>query len=100
MPRRRNARPRLLLALLLLAVLAVPTAAIALWQRAQAPRTSGSFAPHALSPIPSYLALDAYRHLDKLSYLELGDRAAGQSTADTGGSNADSRNTPRLLPRG
>ena len=36
---------------------------------------------------PLYLGLDAYRHWDKLSYLELGDRVAGQSTADSGGSN-------------
>jgi hypothetical protein len=33
---------------------------------------------------PLYLGLEAYRHWDKLSYLEVGDRVEGQSTADTG----------------
>src|SRR5207302_3942593 len=49
---------------------------------------------------PLYLGLDAYRHLDKLSYLELGDRVEGASTADTGGSNADNRHVVRTLPNG
>jgi len=49
---------------------------------------------------PLYLGLDAYRHLDKLSYLELGDRVEGASTADTGGSNADNRHVVRVLPDG
>jgi hypothetical protein len=98
MHRRRIVRLRLLL--VLLAALAVPAGGAALWQRAQAPRTDGGSAPRALSPMPSYLGLDAYRHLDKLSYLELGDRVAGQSTADTGGSNNDSRNTVGVLPGG
>src|SRR5438270_2156248 len=49
---------------------------------------------------PLYLGLDAYRHLDKLSYLELGDRVEGASTADPGGSNADNTHVVRVLPDG
>jgi hypothetical protein len=49
---------------------------------------------------PLYLGLDAYRHLDKLSYLELGDRVEGASTAVTGGSNADNTHVARVLPGG
>ncbi|HJT58543.1 MAG TPA: DUF2961 domain-containing protein, partial [Ktedonobacteraceae bacterium] len=52
----------------------------------------------AQTPPPLYLGLDAYRHLDNLSYLELGDRVEGLSTADPGGSNADNRHTVRDLP--
>src|SRR5512140_3593527 len=47
---------------------------------------------------PLYVGLDAYRHWDKLSYLELGDRVEGASTADLAGSNADSSHILRLLP--
>ncbi len=53
-----------------------------------------------LTPPPLYLGLDAYRHLDKLSYLELGDRVEGASTADLAGSNADNRHVLRVLPNG
>src|SRR5438874_3402545 len=49
---------------------------------------------------PLYLGLDAYRHWDKLSYLEYGDRVSGQSTADPGGSNADNIHYLRSLPDG
>src|SRR5436305_8914593 len=49
---------------------------------------------------PLYLGLDAYRNLDKLSYLELGDRVEGASTADPGGSNIDNSHVVRLLPDG
>ena len=49
---------------------------------------------------PLYAGLDAYRHWDKLSYLELGDRVEGQSTADPGGSNADNSHYLRVLPDG
>ncbi|HVB21361.1 MAG TPA: DUF2961 domain-containing protein [Ktedonobacteraceae bacterium] len=49
---------------------------------------------------PLYLGLDAYRHWDKLSYLELGDRVDGQSTADPAGSNTDSIHYLRILPDG
>lgn len=49
---------------------------------------------------PLYLGLDAYRNLDKLSYLELGDRVDGQSTADPGGSNTDYIHYLRVLPDG
>ena len=59
---------------------------------------SSSATAHTLPPL--YLGLDAYRHLDKLSYLELGDRVEGASTADTGGSNADNTHFVRALPNG
>src|SRR6266853_3509421 len=49
---------------------------------------------------PLYLGLDAYRHWDKLSYLEFGDRVAGQSTTDSGGSNNDNSHILRVLPDG
>jgi hypothetical protein len=52
------------------------------------------------TPPPLYLGLDAYRHLDKLSYLELGDRVEGMSTADLNGSNADNRHVLRVLSNG
>ena len=54
----------------------------------------------AQMPPPLYLGLDVYRHLDKLSYLELGDRVEGVSTADPGGSNADNTHVVRVLPDG
>ncbi len=54
----------------------------------------------ATSAPPLYLGLDAYRHWDKLSYLELGDRVDGQSTADPGGSNTDSIHYLHVLPDG
>ena len=49
---------------------------------------------------PLYLGLDAYRHWDKLSYLEIGDRVEGASTADPAGSNQDSSHILRILPDG
>jgi hypothetical protein len=49
---------------------------------------------------PRYLGLDAYLHFDKLPYLEIGDRVAGQSTADPSGSNRDDRNVLGILPDG
>jgi hypothetical protein len=49
---------------------------------------------------PLYLGLDAYRHWDKLSYLEFDDRVEGESTADLAGSNADSQHILRVLPDG
>ncbi len=49
---------------------------------------------------PLYLGLDAYRRLDKLSYLEVGDRVEGTSTADPGGSNSDNKHVVRVLPDG
>lgn len=67
-----------------------------------APHNTGtaSAATDVQTPPPLYLGLDAYRHLDKLSYLELGDRVEGASTADPGGSNADYRHVARVLPGG
>src|SRR2546421_743447 len=61
--------------------------------------TASSSATAHTSP-PLYLGLDAYRHLDKLSYLEVGDRVEGASTADPGGSNADNTHMVRVLPDG
>ncbi len=49
---------------------------------------------------PLYLGLDAYRHLDKLSYLEIGDRVEGQASADPDGSNNDNIHYVRTLPDG
>jgi hypothetical protein len=49
---------------------------------------------------PLYLGLDAYRHWDKLSYLEFGDRVEGASTADLGGSNVDNQHLLEVLPDG
>lgn len=49
---------------------------------------------------PLYLGLDAYRHLDKLSYLEIGDRVEGQSSADLSGNNVDRDHYLRILPDG
>jgi len=60
---------------------------------------TGTAAPTAQTP-PLFLGLDAYRHVDQLSYLELGDRVEGASTADTGGSNADNTHIARVLPDG
>ncbi|SRR5260370_42649610 len=49
---------------------------------------------------PLYLSLNAYRHLNKLSYLGLGDRVEGASTADPGGSSADNWHVVRVLQDG
>lgn len=51
-------------------------------------------------PPPLHLGLDAYRRLDRLSYLELGPRTWGHSTADPGGSNNDNRQLLRVMPDG
>ncbi len=48
----------------------------------------------------SYLGLDTYRHLDKLPYLEVGDRVVGQSTADPAGRNDDNVQSMRTLTDG
>jgi hypothetical protein len=56
--------------------------------------------PDSRSVPPMYLGLDAYRNWDKLPYLEIGDRVAGQSTADPGGTNNDAVNTLGTLPGG
>ena len=93
-----------LLALILLAVRFWPThnlnklmnecAAAGNVQRTGAATTTGQ------TPPTLYLGLDAYRYLDKLSYLELGDRIEGASTADPGGSNADNTHVVRVLSDG
>jgi Protein of unknown function (DUF2961) len=63
------------------------------------PQSTGIVLPATQTP-PLYLGLDAYRNVDKLSYLEVGDRVEGASTADTGGSNADNTHIARILPDG
>ncbi len=101
----RFIRP-LLLALFLLAAILL---AVRFWPASNARETTiGACATvsatrdaaGAQTAPPLYLGLDAYRHLDKLSYLELGDRVEGASTADTGGSNADNTRVARVLPGG
>ena len=62
--------------------------------------TAAESSTGAASPPPLYLGLDAYRHWDKLAYLEIGDRVWGQSTADPGGSNSDNIHVLRVLPDG
>ena len=52
------------------------------------------------SPPPSFAGLDAYRHWDKLAYLESGDRVQGQSTADILAGNHDNTHFLRTLPNG
>lgn len=64
-----------------------------------APQSTETTSPAAQTP-PLYPGLDAYRNIDKLSYLEVGDRVEGASTADTGGSNADNTHIARILPDG
>ncbi|MBX5456285.1 MAG: DUF2961 domain-containing protein [Thermogemmatispora sp.] len=49
---------------------------------------------------PLYLGLAAYRFVDKLAYLEIGDRVLGLSTADLYGNNADSSHYLRSLAGG
>src|SRR5581483_5205498 len=63
-------------------------------------QSSGATTTLAAQVPPLYLGLDAYRNLDKLSYLELGDRVEGASTADPGASNADNTHYVRALPDG
>lgn len=63
-------------------------------------RTSGKAVGAVNTSPPLYPGLDAYRHLDKLSYLELGDRVESISTADPGGSNADNTHVLHTLPDG
>ena len=46
------------------------------------------------------LGMDAYRLGDQLSYLEIGGRVAGESTADLAGSNHGSQHLLRVLPDG
>src|SRR6266851_5091271 len=97
--------------LLILFLLAVILLAVRFWPSSNASEimntcvaageTNGTgAATTAQTSPPLYLGLDAYRHLDKLSYLELGDRVEGASTADTGGSNADNTHVARILPDG
>src|SRR5436305_12535803 len=64
------------------------------------PQGTGATTTPAQTSPPLYLGLDAYRHLDKLSYLEVGDRVEGASTADPGGSNTDNTRVVRVLPDG
>src|SRR5437763_5972744 len=93
-----------LLAVILLAVHFWPTSKRSEFTNACAataePQRTGATTTIAQASPPLYLGLDAYRHLDKLSYLEVGDRVEGASTADPGGSNADNTHVVRVLPDG
>jgi hypothetical protein len=60
--------------------------------------TAFSLSPGRTPPL--YLGLVAYRFVDKLAYLEIGDRALGLSTSDLFGNNADSSHYLRALPGG
>lgn len=80
--------------MLIILLLAAIVGLTAFWQIS----TTTSGIPGSQPPL--YLGLDAYRHWDKLSYLELGDRVTGQSTADLAGSNSDNRQYLRVLPDG
>src|SRR5258708_4807886 len=87
--------------LLILFLLAVVLLAVRFWSTsnsneimnacAAAGESQGTVAATTSSQTspPLYLSLNAYRHLNKLSYLGLGDRVEGASTADPGGSSAD-----------
>jgi hypothetical protein len=52
------------------------------------------------APPPGYLGLAAYRHLDDLSYLDIGDRVEGAATTDPAGANADSTHVLQTLAGG
>ena len=67
---------------------------------APAATTATPVPPARKQPPPLYLGLDAYRHWDKLAYLEIGDRVWGQSTADPAGGNDDNVHVLRVLPDG
>jgi Protein of unknown function (DUF2961) len=77
-----------------------PSTTVAMANQASATPTVAEPSRDATSPPPLYLGLDAYRHWDKLAYLEIGDRVSGQSTADPGGSNSDNIHVLRVLPDG
>ena len=77
--------------ILIILLLAAIVALTVFWQFSTTTNTVGS-------QLPLYLGLYAYRHWDKLSYLELGDRVTGQSTADLAGSNSDNLQYLRVLP--
>jgi Protein of unknown function (DUF2961) len=108
---RKGWRVSVRIALLLLFLLASILIAVRFWPASNSRETvdscaatgvtqnTGTTSPTAQTP-PLYLGLDAYRNLDRLSYLELGDRVEGASTADTGGSNADNTHIARVLPDG
>ncbi|WP_376793878.1 DUF2961 domain-containing protein [Thermogemmatispora sp.] len=94
---RRLAPILLLLLLTLLLITLVGSSATGL------PSTAGNCTALSLSPgrtPPLYLGLAAYRFVDKLAYLEIGDRTLGLSTADLFGRNADASHYLRTLPGG
>ncbi len=100
----RASRGRLLLHLVLLIVL-LPLVVVLLGRSATDGFDSLASGCTALSLSPGrtpplYLGLAAYRFVDKLAYLEIGDRALGLSTADLFGNNADSSHYLRALPGG
>jgi hypothetical protein len=61
--------------------------------------TIPSQAPSPTVP-PAFLGLDAYRHWDKLSYLDLNGRTQGQSSADLFAGDRDNTHFLRELPKG
>lgn len=67
------------------------------WSWSSPVRAGSRIEAPACVPPPRYLGLAAYRHLDDLSYLNIGDRVEGASTTDPAGTNAD--NTHVLQPR-
>ncbi len=100
-PRGHRRHRRLLLSLALLALLV--GAGIFVWRQvlpASDAERCAAMAQAASRTPPLYLGLAAYRHLDQLAYLEVGDRVMGQSTADINAHNADSSHYLRTLPGG
>ena len=67
---------------------------------ANSQRSSTHVVRNATTPPPLTLGLNAYSQVDKLSYLELGDRVEGQSTADIPGTNYDKSQILGRLPDG
>jgi hypothetical protein len=63
-------------------------------------RATADTRPSPQATPPLYLGIDSYRHWDKLSYLEIGDRIWGQATADPAGTNADNSHVMRVLTDG
>jgi hypothetical protein len=86
--RRLTRTPRLLVILFL----ALPLVA------SPSPTGKAAHAGGLCSAPPLNVGLDAYRHFDKVSYLELGDRTFGPTTADPAGANADADHVARTGP--
>jgi hypothetical protein len=78
---------------------ALLTLAAMMGENSTSAQSRGSRPGDAQAP-PLYLGIDSYRHWDKLSYLDVGDRIWGQSTADPAGTNADNTHIMRILQDG